>query len=107
LAEKRFRETPLALKVTIEGWVFTKSAPVKPTRVPIDSQGSITEAESQRGEGLYNRLVNKEERLLSDVEASDARQESSLGTGALLLVLVLLRVLLVLVRLLLVLVLML
>ena len=84
LAEKRFRETPLALKVTIEGWVFTKSAPVKPTRVPIDSQGSITEAESQRGEGLYNRLVNKEERLLSDVEASDARQESSLGTGALL-----------------------
>jgi hypothetical protein len=81
LAQKRFRENENAQKVIIGEWTFTRTGKTKEKEVPeyIGSGGMISKAEKPKG--FYNKLEAKKDRLLSDVQKNDAKQEASFKEG--------------------------
>lgn len=85
-AQDRFRENPNAQKVTLKSqegeWTFTRTGKTEEKETPeyIGSGGILTVGEKPKG--LYNKLSDKRERLLDQIDKNTYKQEASFKEGA-------------------------
>lgn len=84
LAQEQFAKNPLAQKITIGDYTFTRTGKTASKEVPeyIGSNGVISAAEKPKG--LYNKLSLAEDKLVQKAEKKSYKNEASFVEGGLL-----------------------